>query len=40
MIRRDRVEKLIAKLGQSDTMMSQEELMDMRLERGKYRVAR
>ncbi len=40
LIRRNGVEKLIAKLGKSDTFMSLEELMDMRLERGKYRASR
>ena len=35
--RRRRLEDLLARMGKSDTFMTQEELMDMRLERGKYR---
>jgi Arc/MetJ family transcription regulator len=35
-IRREKLAKLVKHLGKSDTFMTQEELMDMRLERGKY----
>ena len=36
-IRREKLAKLAKHLGTFDTFMTQEELMDMRLERGKYR---
>jgi Arc/MetJ family transcription regulator len=35
-IRREKVEALLKVLGTSETFMTQEELMDMRHERGKY----
>jgi Arc/MetJ family transcription regulator len=36
-IRREKLAKLVKHLGTFDTFMTQEELTDMRLERGKYR---
>lgn len=39
-VRRDKVEKVISMMGKSDTFMTLDELMDMRMERGKYRVSR
>jgi hypothetical protein len=36
-IRREKLAKLVKHLGTFDTFMTQEELMDMRFERGKYR---
>jgi Arc/MetJ family transcription regulator len=35
--RRRRLEELLAHIGKSDTFMTHAELMDMRMERGKYR---
>ena len=35
-VRREKVEALLKVLGTSETFMTQEELMDMRHERGKY----
>ena len=35
-IRREKLAKLVKHLGTFDKFMTQEELMDMRLERGKY----
>jgi Arc/MetJ family transcription regulator len=35
--RRQRVDRLLAKLGKSTTFMTHQQLMDMRMERGKYR---
>jgi Arc/MetJ family transcription regulator len=38
--RRKRLEALLERSGKSSTFMTQEELMDMRMERGKYRGSR
>ncbi len=39
-VRRQKLEAFLKTVGTSDTFMTQEELMDMRLERGRYRVSR
>jgi len=39
-IRREKLAKLVKHLGKSKTFMTHKELMDMRLERGKYRSSR
>jgi Arc/MetJ family transcription regulator len=35
--RRRQVEEMLSRMGKSDTFMTQAELMDMRMQRGKYR---